>query len=238
MILVERRLKGIPYRQKWFARNACAQDLFRVVIYYQYLGRTMPPLFLRRSFATNHISLDRDPESMLDGMRKNVRYEIRRAEGEGLQWEAGFDSREFAAFHESFAQKKGIGGVGFLRIKTFGPALILSRAVKDGRILAQHAHVMDEGESRVRLLYSSSARFDKEDAALAGRANRWCHWKDMMYFRDRGIRVYDFGGVAGSTHNHALHGIDDFKLGFGGTVVHEDHWLSPLYFLASLTGTP
>ena len=238
MILVKRRLRGIPYSQKWFARKRSSRDLLGLVVYYQYLGGKTPAFFFRRSFAAAQIDLGREPEMIQADMQKNVRYKIRRAEKDGLQWEVGVNPGGFASFHEAFAHKKGIEGVDLARIKSFGSAIVLSHAALDGRVLVQHAHLVDEGECRARMLYSSSARFDTEDAALVGRANCWCHWREMLYFRERGIRTYDLGGIAINAHDRVLEGINEFKLGFGGKIVREDHWLSPFYFLASLAGTP
>ena len=238
MINVRRSLRGIPYSQKWFARKVSSRDLLELVVYYQYLGGKTPPLFFRRSFSAAQIDLDREPEVIQADMQKNVRYKIRRAEKDGLRWEVGVNPGDFVSFHDSFAQKKGIEGVDLARIKSFGSAILLSHAVHDGRVLVQHAHLVDEREYRARMLYSSSARFDAEDAALVGRANCWCHWKEMLYFRERGIRTYDLGGIAMNVHDRVLEGINEFKLGFGGKIVQEDHWLSPFYFLASLAGTP
>jgi hypothetical protein len=236
MILVKRRQRGIPYIQKWFARHPSPRDIFSIVIYYQYLGNRSPSLFLRRPFAAAQIDIGREPEAIRTDMQKNVRYKIRRADKDGLQWEVGVSPQDFASFHETFAHKKGIEGVDVARIMSFGSAIVLSRVVLDGKVLSQHAHLVDEREGRARMLYSSSARFDGADASLVGRANCWCHWKEMVYFRDHGIQTYDLGGIALNTKDPTLVGINEFKLGFGGKVVPEDHWLSPLYFLASLAG--
>lgn len=236
MILVKRRLRGISYSQKWFARDPSPADVFNIVIYYQYLGKKAPAFFLKRPFTAAQVDLGRELEAIQAEMQKNVRYKIRRAEKEGLTWEMGVNPQEFASFHEAFAHKKGIEGVDLPRIESFGSTLVLSHVELDGRVLAQHAHLVDESESRARMLYSSSARFDIADAALVGRANCWCHWKDMVHFRGLGMRIYDLGGLAMNTKDRTLAGINEFKLGFGGSAVREDHWISPLYFLASLAG--
>ena len=70
------------------------------------------------------------------------------------------------------------------------------------------------------------------DARTAGPTGRKCCTSSEL-----GIRTYDLGGIATDTKDRNLSGINEFKLGFGGKVVREDHWLSPLYFLASLAGT-
>jgi hypothetical protein len=236
MILVKRSLRGIPYVQKWFARDSSPGDVFGVAIYYQFLGARRPAFFFRQAFSAAQIDLAREEEAVLADMQKNVRYKIRRAEKDGLAWEMGVDPKDFADFHEAFTHKKGIEGVDLSRLESFGTSLVLSRVVLGTQVLAQHAHIVDAGESRARMLFSSSARFDGVDASLVGRANCWCHWKEMAHFRGLGIRTYDLGGIATNTTDRTLAGINEFKLGFGGSVVREDHWLSPLYFAASFAG--
>lgn len=232
MVEVKRRRRGIGYAQKWFARKVAFGDAFRAVAYFQFLGAWSGGPFFRRPFSTILIELRRDPDAILADMQASVRSQIRRAEGEGFAWEAGVDPAEFARFHTAFAKDKGIEGVELSQLASFGAALLLTRATREGRTLAQHAYVVDQRESRARNLYSSSGRFDGSDTHLVGRANRWCHWKDMLHLRELGIGTYDFGGIAVGPDAAARRGINDFKIGFGGAVVREDHWLSPLYALA------
>ena len=143
MIMVRRRSAGLPYVQKWFARAAVAADALRLVAYYQYLGARQPRFFLCKEFTTMLVDLSQAPDAITAGMHKNVRGEIRRAEGEGLSWEAGLDLGEFARFHSSFAKERGIEGVETAQLLSFGSALLLTRAISDGKTLAQHAYIVD-----------------------------------------------------------------------------------------------
>ncbi|MGA2612695.1 MAG: hypothetical protein ABSG38_04490 [Spirochaetia bacterium] len=237
MIEIRRIKHGLAYEQKWFARRAAPLDALGLVAYLQYLGSRPAGLFVRRPFSTVLIDLSRDPEQIMADMHRNVRSEIRRAGGEGILWSADVDLAEFTSFHASFAREKGIEGVDLPRLRSFGGALLLTRATLAGKTLAQHAYIVDDKESRARFLYSSSGRFESANSALVGRANRWCHWKDMLYLRDLRIRTYDLGGIAsGTPDTEDRAGIDEFKLRFGGAVVREDHWLSPLYAFAGLLG--
>jgi hypothetical protein len=234
---VRRRKHGLPYAQMWFARRSAARDALRLVAYFQFLGARPPRLFVRRPFRTLLIDLGREPDAILADMHKNVRGEIRRAEGEGIAWAADVDPAEFASYHDAFAREKGIEGVDLARLLSFGKSLLLTRATQEGKTLAQHAYIVDPAEARARFLYSSSGRFDGANPALVGRANRWCHWKDMVYLRGCGIRTYDLGGIAsGSDAAGERAGIDEFKMRFGGAAVQEDHWVSPLYALAGMLG--
>ena len=145
MILVKRRLRGIPYVQKWFAHESAPADSFSVAIYYQYLGARRPAFFLRQSFSAVQIDLSREEEAVLADMQKNVRYKIRRAEKDDLRWEVGVAPKDFADFHEAFAHKKGIEGVDPGRLESFGASLVLSRVALGPQVLAQHAHLRGYG---------------------------------------------------------------------------------------------
>jgi hypothetical protein len=237
MTEIRRRKHGLSYTQKWFARGAAPRDALRLVAYFQFLGGRPAGAFVRRPFRTVLIDLSREPDAIAADMHKNVRAEIRRADGEGIAWTTDVDPSEFASYHDAFARDKGIAEVGLSRLLSFGTALLLTRATREGKTLAQHAYIVDRTEGRARLLYSSSGRFEGANPALVGRANRWCHWKDMQYLRGQGIGTYDMGGIAFGTNDAAERaGIDEFKMRFGGTVVREDHWVSPLYALAGMLG--
>lgn len=65
------------------------------------------------------------------------------------------------------------------------------------------------------LLWFSFSDYRKEDSnkSLAGWANRGLHDSDIMYFKNKGYLIYDWGNISSETEpNH----IDKFKMGFGG----------------------
>jgi len=233
MIAVSRSKRGLPYVQKWFAREVRAADRFSLVAYFQYLGDRPPALFFKRPFVTLLVDLGMGPEAILAGMHRNVRNEIRRAENEGIAWEERIDTAGFLDFHGRFSREKGIDAVTESQLSSFGDAIFLTRVSREDRVLAQHAYVVDREERRARFLYSSSGRFDGADSALVGRANRWGHWKDMLHFHRLGMETYDLGGIAIDPEDPALRGINEFKSKLGGRTVREDHWFSAPYVLAT-----
>jgi hypothetical protein len=229
MTEIKRKKHGFGYTQKWFARRTASRDALGFVAYLQFQGEQPAGPFVRRPFSTVLIDLLREPDAIMADMQKNVRYKIRRAENDDLSWEVGISEQDFLGFHEAFARDKGIEGVDLKRIRSFGPALHLTRATRDGQVLVQHAYIVDQAEGRSRQLFSATGRFEGVDSALIGRANRWCHWKDILYFKDLGVATFDLGGIKPGTKDPSLEGINEFKLGFGGRLTREDHWLSPLY---------
>jgi hypothetical protein len=160
-------------------------------------------------------------------MNRDTRYNIKRAAKDGVFYE--FQSRpevgwldEFRDLYNRFAQGKGLPPLNRTRLTAMllQGVLDLSRMRgQDGEILVWHAHV--RGHERVRLLHSASVfrEMDKNTAAAIGRANRLCHWADIQRFRGEGLATFDFGGWYGGTGDAAKLRINEFKRGFGGTLV-------------------
>lgn len=56
----------------------------------------------------------------------------------------------------------------------------------------------------------------KEDKGLVnaiGRANKYLHWQDILYFKEKGMKSYDWGGCG---EEEAVANISSFKRKFGG----------------------
>jgi len=66
---------------------------------------------------------------------------------------------------------------------------------------------------------------------VVGRANRFLHYEDIRYFKEHGYETYDLGGYAKDTQDPKLQGINVFKESFGGTIVEQYNYYSPLYKL-------
>ena len=58
-----------------------------------------------------------------------------------------------------------------------------------------HAYVYDN--KYTRLLYSCSEfrSQDKEARNFIGRANKYLHWQDILFFKNNNLVCYDFGGI-------------------------------------------
>ena len=101
-----------------------------------------------------------------------------------------------------------------------GDSVKLSFATNNGEILAAHSYIIDEEVGIVRHLHSATKRLDEQyDRNLIGRANKYLTVKDILYFKEKGFKTFDFGGYAKDTPDESLKGINNYKLLFGGTVV-------------------
>ena len=189
------------------------------------------------SFCTIVIDLHKDTAVLMADMTANTRYEIRRAERDGLSHRLSVDCRpevlkEFCRFYDEFAALTGLPRVSRSRLKVLAAcgALYLSH-VQDGSgdVLVWHAYWY--AGRRVRLLHSAALHKAVPDAgrrALIGRANRYHIWRDMLAFREAGFQVFDLGGWYAGTTDHKRLAINWFKKGFGGEVVENFNGLRPL----------
>lgn len=175
------------------------------------------------------IDLAQSLDTIFQAFKKDTRNEIRRAERDGVTYEAfsGADClpllTDFADFYDEFAAEKALGRLDreYLHACCVAGILDLSRARSpEGEILVWHGHLRIA--RRARLLYSASVSRDEAGSAfrnLVGRANRMAHWHDIQRAAAAGLIRYDFGGwYAGQKDEHLLR-INRFKEEFGGAHV-------------------
>jgi lipid II:glycine glycyltransferase (peptidoglycan interpeptide bridge formation enzyme) len=176
-------------------------------------------------FHTLEVGLHSSEEALLDNINGKTRYEIRRAAADSLEY-SGFvkcaecELNRFVGFYDMFARHKALPSANRAKLNALAAAgqLAMTRiSTRDGSDLVWHAYVCVAG--RARLLSSASLFRLSTDASqryLVGRANRLCHWRDMLLFRSAGFSWYDFGGwYAGSESAEQLR-INAFKQEFVG----------------------
>jgi lipid II:glycine glycyltransferase (peptidoglycan interpeptide bridge formation enzyme) len=93
---------------------------------------------------------------------------------------------------------------------------------KAGDILAASSYIVTP--SRVRGLYAGAsyrATTDPSRRTAIGRANRYLYWRDMLRFKEAGIRMFDFGGYYIGSEDEEKLRVNGFKAEFGGEIIHE-----------------
>jgi hypothetical protein len=194
----------------------------------RYLQRAEPMENMScREFYTIILDLHRSDEDLFGHMRRKTRYEIRRAiekdkfgfeQWNGEQPEA---LAEFCGRYDIFAKQRNLARLDRSWLRSTAPDLIVTRVAEStGGDLTWHLYFSTNG--RATLLYSVSfyrSLAAKADRQRAGRANRFHHWKDILYFRNAGDSVYDLGGWYEGDSDVSLLRINRFKKEFGGRVV-------------------
>jgi hypothetical protein len=182
-----------------------------------------------RPFHTILIDLTRELPELFSRMKRDTRYEIRRAGNQdqlACDWINARNQKTFESFcnyYDDFAARKGQRELNrpWLTLLANAGALTLSRVCDAaGEPLVWHAYHCSS--ARATLFYSASQFRKVDNSALRnmiGRANRFQHWQDMDHFKAAGVSVYDFGGwYEGDSDPERLR-INKFKEEFGGEIV-------------------
>jgi len=179
-------------------------------------------------FPTILIDLNHDPDLLFARMKRETRYEIRRAaDKDGLTYEMRIapDSdclAQFLSFYREVLAQKGLPKVNHVRLRKLAEAgaLSLSLVRKEAEVpLVWHAYCRTK--ERARLLHSASFAqgLDGPQRSLLGRANRYHHWQDVLTFKAQGTKIYDLGGWYQGDSDPKMLSVNKFKEGFGGQVV-------------------
>jgi len=151
-------------------------------------------------------------------------YQVRRAEQrDELQLYASADPaadlERFRTFFNAFAKQKSLAPAdgAWLAAACAAGQLALIAAKKEGEVLVWHAYLRCGTTASLHHSASWFRQGDKAYRALVGRANRWLHWRSMRWFREAGLRRYDWGGMFEDESTPERAGINRFKRSFGGT---------------------
>jgi len=177
--------------------------------------------FERAEYPTAVIDLAEPLDAIWKNVSSSCRYEIRRAEREGVKVRTSEDWNELYSTHRSFGQAKGLHGYSEWGRKAFIDYArngTLFTAEFDGHILNGHLYFRDE--QYMRLIIAPSRRFERGEFStkLVGHANRLTFWTAIKHAKTSGLRVFDVGGIWTGIDqlNPRYKGINQFKMEFGG----------------------
>jgi hypothetical protein len=219
MIRIARR--SAVYGEVWYDEEPASDSGVDIVMYRH---RKAPIANARSvSFLSLVTDLSVNEDAITDKFCKNCRYEIRRAETkDGLGTELIMDPEsrldEFRAFFDAFASQMSLAlsDRQWLVAACKARQLALTVATRGSEALVWHAYVMSGNTARLQYSGSCFRNRDGDHRALAGRANRWLHWRDMLRLRAIGTQRYDWGGLFEDESVPERAGINNFKKRFGG----------------------
>lgn len=167
-------------------------------------------------------------EEIVNGATKTIKYEVNKCAKEDIDIEfftaaelakAPEIADEFETAYIDFARRLDDRDVmnAYSRDKIRNmieeKCILISKASKE-TITVFHVYAWGGEESC--LLYSvSNFRNDKSLRNLAGRMNKLLHVKDISWFKEHGVSLYDWGNISSSKNPN---GIDVFKISFGGKI--------------------
>ena len=163
-------------------------------------------------------NISADTEALLAAMHHKTRYNIRLAKRKGVTIEDG----SIEMFYDLSSKTAARHGIRLHDRKHFeaiarhlngegdAPRALVKQAVHDGDVLAS-ALCIDFGNTRT-YLHGASADTKKDLMAP-----HLLHWSLMQDAKERGMKSYDWWGIAPEGQpEHRLAGVTRFKLGFGG----------------------
>lgn len=182
-----------------------------------------------REMYTILIDLSATPENLLAKMKKDTRYEIRRAlTNDNFVYQFWDCCRpdlltQFCDLYDEFASERNLKKINRRWISSLAENSALNIS-QTSEAFSNYVswHIYNKKGNRVTLLHSV-ALFRSSPKSIdrnrMGRANRFHHWQDMLKFKDKEIPTYDLGGWYNGKKNLQLLKINKFKEEFGGTVV-------------------
>lgn len=173
---------------------------------------------------TKIIRLDNyDHESLLHSFDKHTICKIKKAIKDGILFEIEPSYDSYIDFYNSFAGGKGLKKIGS-EIKEYSDNFLITKAVYNKETLVMHSYLYDFTIKRTLIIHSASLYRDEYDSSkrsLIGRANRFLHYQDMLFFLQKGFVTYDLGGYAYQTKSPERIRINEFKDSFNGQLVRE-----------------
>ena len=170
------------------------------------------------------VDLTLSEEEILSGMKQKGRYNIKIAEEAGLTLTTSnlADSKELNAFFDQY-QKTGQRHKIAYRSKQYFSTLLEILGGKGYALACTVWHAQKPLASGIFILFGESALYlyggsSDEDRNLM--APYLMHWEMIKYAKEKGLKEYNFLGVApDDDQNHPWAGITRFKKQFGGEQV-------------------
>lgn len=220
---IDRIRHGINFKVVWFADEPVNES--GIITYHQadFEGKTS------REFVTLVNDLTEDADAIKSHFSKSCKYKVNRAAREDVQLTIMTGDQitdeeidRFLEFFGAFWESKGSRFTSHDSVRRDlvdyrdAGALTLAYAVVAGQTAIYHTHIHDD--KTARLLHSASLYPLQEDEEgntknLIGMANRYLHYQEMLYFKEKGMSVYDWGGAG---RDEDVINITEFKESFGG----------------------
>jgi hypothetical protein len=224
------RSRFLTRGEVWFENEPDASPVDWIL----YRQRSTPVPKSRWSFFyTRLIDLCKSEEQLLAEMEERTVSKIRQAKEqdkikitcESLDGPNATAMDEFEAMWNRFAATKGTGRFprDWVNRMIERRSLYLAAAIDpEGELLAYQATYLDK-ERAQELMVVSPFRENPDIATRRkiNRANCLLHWDTMLRMKEKGFRLFDFGGWYPGQTNIELLGMNAFKKSFGGQVVRE-----------------
>lgn len=213
----------------WMADRPALKDAIGFTQYFHCHDTREYTGFVREPKFTKIIDLQRSEDDIFKGFSRHTRRKIKQGANGGFQFEKDVSEVELMDVYSVFARDNNLPELDRRVIEAYWPGVTVTKLSYNCRTLVMHSLMIDEQASRACMLHDA-AMFrqmpDQRHRNLIGHANRYLHFLDMMYLKERGIGSLDLGGYAKDTTDEHLRHINEFKDGFGGELVEMSNYTS------------
>lgn len=222
---LKRKRLGLTVRDVWYTNEIPYTDVD--IIYYAQMDKPIGNNWYEQYTILNDLTLTK--EQILAGINPIGRNEIRfiqKTEAYNYQIEYGevksSTINQFIEEYTQFAKQKELDSADVYRIHEYnklGMLAITRVSNQAGEAVVWHLYRVNA--DRVSMLSTFTNAYKEPDERtrnIIGSANRFCHWKDLLYFKEQGVKLYDWGGWYNGKDHKGLLGINNFKEQFGGTI--------------------
>jgi hypothetical protein len=189
-------------------------------------GSLAPFTFHRAPFDNTLIDLSLTEKELWARLgRTSCRQEISKSKrfNYSIAVNSGDEDREEALrlvnhFYKAKKFRRPISPEEWRRLLEIGDLFVVKH---EQRIVAAHI-VVAHGSLRARpMVIATVDRRTHPDRTAVGPLNRTLYWHEFAYYRQRGVRYYDFGGLI-LDRTDPRYSVAAFKLSFGGNVIKEN----------------
>ncbi len=225
MFYVNYEKKAIKIRAIWFAtkREIELEKECDILFYHQ---ASFPEEKYCTEYCTLVSNLQLDEEELFAKLHKYPREAIRRASGH-MDFEIlnSDNLGEFVAQYNVFAKSKGLNTYNTPLMKAYNEQnrLTVTKVSLDNKPLIYCSYI-DDGNCVRGLTLANNYRLESStlNRNIFGRASRYLEWRSMLYFKERGLKKYDWGGYSTSEETK---NIAQYKKAFGGELEYSNNIL-------------
>ena len=226
MVSIKKNQRFFSLTEHWFQYKFKCTDLFLLVCYRGLRDAGNLKFWgIKKLTKTVVLPLDEPIEIIHANFSTSNKRSIKKSQARGVVCFFNNDRKEFIDFYNVFAKEKKLQPLDKSRAGEYeGEFWKCSYAVLNGEILVAHSYIEDVDSGIVRSMESGSMRLhnDYNPRDIAD-ANKLLHYYDIHYFKERGLKFYDFGGW------DDLPGLLDFKKSFGGYPIEVHNFFSYTY---------
>ena len=239
---IKNKISFLEIEEIWFANenDFNINCMFSLKVYRDARKNIKKLFCFQEKKYTLYTNLNENSDYIFKLFTSNLRNEIRKVDklDNCLVELNSIEKNEFIEFYNIFADSKNLPLLTNRRLEKYGDNLFYISAKLDDELTNIQVYVTDYENKIIRLLYSVSTIHGLDDKTTRNRIgwiNKVLHWNAMVYFKDKGFEIFDWGGYGNDENNQELAGIDKFKKSFGGEVIEVyDYYSLPVFILKKL----